>query len=114
MKKFLRGIVTGSLITLLVMNSTLVFGESTKKNITVFFNDIKICSNGIEINGANTNGSKVEPFIYNGNTYLPVRIVGEAIGRKVTWDPNTYTVYLEGAKRETIGISTLDDNNVGY
>lgn len=114
MKKFLKGIATGSLITLLVMNSTLVFGESTKKNITVFFNDIKICSNGIELNESDTSGNKVEPFIYNETTYLPVRVVGEAIGRKVTWDANTYTVYLEDSKKEAIGISTLDDNNVGY
>ena len=114
MKDLLRGAVTGSLITLFVMSSTLVFGESTKKNIAVYFNDIKICSNGVEVKGADANGDEVEPFIYNGTTYLPVRVVGEAVGSKVTLDPNTYTVYLEAAKKETIGISTLDDNNVGY
>lgn len=39
-------------------------------------------------------GTIVEPFIYQGTTYLPVRAVGEAIGKKVTWDGETKTVYL--------------------
>ena len=36
----------------------------------------------------------VEPFIYNGTTYLPVRAVGDAIGKQVTWDGGSKTVYL--------------------
>ncbi len=35
-----------------------------------------------------------EPFIYNGTTYLPVRAVGEAVGKEVAWDNDTKTVTL--------------------
>ena len=35
-----------------------------------------------------------EPFIYNGTTYLPIRAVGEAVGKQVSWDGRTNTVYL--------------------
>lgn len=43
------------------------------------------------------NGQTVEPFIYNGTTYLPVRAVGSAIGKEVNWDGVEKVVYL-GAK----------------
>jgi hypothetical protein len=39
-------------------------------------------------------GNTLYPITYNGNTYLPVRAVGEAAGVKVGWNGNTQTVYL--------------------
>lgn len=39
-------------------------------------------------------GKEIEPFIYNGTTYLPVKAVGEAVGKDVTWDSATSTVYI--------------------
>jgi len=44
------------------------------------------------------NGTVVEvekkPFIRNGRTYLPLRIVAEYLGCNVEFDQNTYTVHL--------------------
>lgn len=39
-------------------------------------------------------GSTLHPITYNGNTYLPVRAVGESVGVKVGWNGNTQTIYL--------------------
>lgn len=39
-------------------------------------------------------GSTLHPITYNGNTYLPVRAVGESAGVKVGWNGNTQTIYL--------------------
>lgn len=36
----------------------------------------------------------VEPFTVNGTTYLPVRAIGEALGKDVKWDGETKTVYV--------------------
>ena len=107
MKKFLKGVVVGSLITGIIMSSSLAFGEATARKITAYFNDIKIYVDGVKINGADAKGNKVEPFIYNGTVYLPVRAVSDAIGKDVTWDSNTYTVYLGEAKQDTVGLSDL-------
>ena len=49
------------------------------------------------IDPKDANGQTVEPFIYNGTTYLPVRAVGTAIGKDVSWDGVEKVVYL-GAK----------------
>ena len=70
------------------------FAASFKKNIEVSYNDIQIVVNGIRIVPRDVNGTIVEPFIYNGTTYLPVRAVSEALGNAVEWDPTTYTVYV--------------------
>jgi hypothetical protein len=50
------------------------------------------------------NGAAVDPFISDGTTYLPVRAVSVALGKKVDWDAETKTVYItDGASGETAG-----------
>lgn len=66
----------------------------TYKTIQVLYNDISLVVDGVPITPKDANGVEVEPFVYNGTTYLPVRAVGEAIGKQVTWDGNTQTVYI--------------------
>lgn len=67
------------------------------KTITVQYCDIKLVVDGVPISPKSANGTAAEPFIYNGTTYLPVRAVGEAVGRQVTWDGQSKTVYLGDA-----------------
>ncbi len=58
------------------------------KNISATFRNIKIVVDGKEVS------TSAEPFVYNGTTYLPIRAVGEAVGKEVTWNAGTNTVYL--------------------
>ncbi len=64
------------------------------KTVTIEYANIKLVIDGVEITPTDANGTVVEPFIYNGTTYLPVRAVGDAIGKQVTWDGGSKTVYL--------------------
>lgn len=41
-------------------------------------------------------GKQVYPLLYNGSTYLPIRAVGELMGKSVAWDGNTKTITLSG------------------
>ncbi|MGM9613405.1 MAG: copper amine oxidase N-terminal domain-containing protein [Butyricicoccus sp.] len=78
--------------------TTVAFAASTiHKTVTIEYANIKLVVDGVTITPKDANGSTVEPFIYNGTTYLPVRAVGNAIGKQVTWDGNTKTVYLGDA-----------------
>lgn len=36
----------------------------------------------------------IAPMINNGRTYLPIRVVGECLDKKVGWDQNTRTVFV--------------------
>lgn len=68
---------------------------SIVKNIKVSYNNIKIMVNSHEVNlGKDSSGKKIEPFTYNGTTYLPVRAVSEALGETVNWDAKENKVYI--------------------
>lgn len=74
-----------------------VWAGSGMKNIDVMYDNIKIFMDGELVEPKDTNGQTVEPFIYNGTTYLPVRAVGNAIGKDVSRDGIEKVVY-SGAK----------------
>lgn len=74
--------------------SSNVYVDKSKKTIDVDYLDIKLVVDGKEITPKNVDGKVVEPFAYNGTTYLPVRAVGEALGKTVRWDGATNTVHL--------------------
>ena len=90
--------VVACLVSVLLLLQLVIpsFAASIKKNIEVTYNNIQIVIDGTRITPKDVNGNIVEPFIYNGTTYLPIRAVGEAMGKNVEWDPSTQTVYLIG------------------
>jgi hypothetical protein len=91
--KHFKGFISGFLLaSLLFMGSLTAFAAT--QSIQVSFDNIKINIDGKTILPKDANGNTVEPFIYNGTTYLPVRAVGDALGKTVSWDPATKTVYL--------------------
>ncbi|OFK81415.1 hypothetical protein HMPREF2800_01685 [Anaerosphaera sp. HMSC064C01] len=81
-------------LVLMLVFSTVVFA-ARKVNITVTYDNIKVVVDGREVQfGKDTKGKQIEPFIYNGTTYLPLRAVAEAVGKEVKWDQNTKTAFL--------------------
>ena len=69
------------------------------RNIDIFFRNIKIMIDGAEYVPTDADGNVVEPLIYNGTTYLPVRAVANAFGKEVKWNGESATVYLGKANR---------------
>ena len=94
-KERLRGFATGFMTACIVLS---LIGTASaavmQKNLLVNYHDISIAVNGSVILPTDVNGTVVEPFIYQGTTYLPVRAVSEALGADVSWDQETYTVYI--------------------
>ncbi len=92
-----------SLLGAMVLGTCPVSAEDGTREISAAFRDIKIIVDGKQLS------TPAEPFIYNGTTYLPVRAVGEAVGKEVVWDNDTKTVTLTTppptieADRDTIG-----------
>ena len=80
---------------------TALAANTVYRTITVEYSGIKLVIDGVEITPKDVNGTTVEPFIYNGTTYLPVRAVGNAIGKQVTWDGENQTIYLGDVPGET-------------
>lgn len=96
MKQRLQGLIAGILVGLLCAGGA-VYAKTGTQTIDVLYDNIKIFLDGEEIEPKDADGQTVEPFVYNGTTYLPVRAVGNAIGKEVSWDGVEKIVYL-GAK----------------
>ncbi len=93
MSKRLQGLIAGILIGAM-LTSGVVLATNTTTLYDVVANGVKIVVDGQKLNPTDANGNKVEPIIYNGTTYLPVRAVANALGKAVYWDGPNYTVYL--------------------
>ena len=93
MKQKLQGFITGVLIGA-TLTSGMVVAKSGTEMIEALYNNIKIYVDGVKIEPKDATGKMVEPFIYNGTTYIPVRAVAEAIGKEVNWEGLTQSVYI--------------------
>lgn len=93
MKKRLQGLIIGVLLGTM-LTSGIVFARQISETINAVYMNVKLVIDGEEITPKDANGNVVEPFIYNGTTYLPVRAVGEAFDKDVHWDGETATVYV--------------------
>ena len=87
---FLSGIAA-TVLTLSLASPALA--ALTAKTIQVY-TGVDIYVDDMKLEPTDANGNPVEVFVYNGTTYLPVRAVGEAVGKTVQWEPKTNSVYL--------------------
>jgi hypothetical protein len=99
-KQFIAGLIVGAM---LLSVGTVFAGTQA---IEAFYNGIKISIDGKAAELKDVAGNPVEPFIYNGTTYLPVRAIAEALGMEVKFNESTNTVEL--AKKK-VGNVTLED-----
>ena len=67
------------------------------RTLQATYMNIKLVVDGAPVTPKDAAGNAVEPFSCNGTTYLPVRAVASALGKEVTWDGNTNTVYIGDA-----------------
>ncbi len=82
------------LLALVLTLSVTVFARQATETISVMYDNIKILIDGVEYTAKDANGNVIEPFIYNGTTYLPVRGIANAFDKNVDWEPQTSTVIL--------------------
>ncbi|WP_105614006.1 stalk domain-containing protein [Vallitalea okinawensis] len=76
-----------SIIFIVVITFLIMFGVANGKGqLQAFSSDIKLFLNGKKIDE--------EVITINGTSYLPVRVIGEALELKVEWDGDTRTINL--------------------
>ncbi|MDR7871339.1 MAG: stalk domain-containing protein [Tissierellaceae bacterium] len=85
MKKYLKGLITGVVITL-ILTGTFGYASQMKQTIEVLFNSVNL-----EVNGKTVNGDNI---LYNGTTYVPLRRMAEMLGKEVGWNQTTYTASI--------------------
>lgn len=71
-----------------------IYAKSATEKIEVKFDDIKVYKDNFLQELKDAEGKPVEPFIYNGTTYVPVRAAAELAGMKVDWVGATKSIKL--------------------
>ncbi|ASA25643.1 hypothetical protein B9T62_35885 [Paenibacillus donghaensis] len=98
-KDKVKGFVTGMLTTALFASlmGTAFAASGTLKSIKVVEGGIKLFVEGQLVKPLDASGNIVEPFIYDGTTYLPLRALSNALTKNekpVKWDPDTSSIYV--------------------
>jgi len=94
MKKFIKAtlvMVMAIILSVPVLAATPI-GEKIVE--VALRGDITIILNDRQLDLTDANGDIVEPILYNGTTYLPIRAISENQGLAVAWDGDTKSVIL--------------------
>ena len=79
---------------------------ATEQRISVQMRpDYTIIIDGTARTFRDVNGKVVDPLLYDGSIYLPLRAIGELMGMNVEWDATDGTVFLSGE------VTDFDTNN---
>ena len=96
-KDLLKGFVVGVLSAVLfssLVGGVLAASSGQLVNIRAVFGGINLFIDGKPFIPKDANGNTVEPFIYDGVTYLPLRVTANALGKEITYDGSTSSVYI--------------------
>lgn len=103
-KSFFMGVIVTLLICTMVVPA---IASTTVQNIRVTMGGIKIYVDGNIQTPVDAKGNKVEPLMYNGTTYLPVRAVTNMLtDKEVSWDQQSMSVYI--GKQPTAESTPID------
>lgn len=89
-KKRTRVVLTAALtgVFVIVFAFGAIAATGTTKTLSAIFRNIQINVDGEPLE------TEDEPFIVNGRTYVPLRVIGEALGAIVNWDTTTSSVNI--------------------
>lgn len=85
------------------------FASIGTKEVTLNYSGITINIDDNVVVPKDVTGSVVDPFIIDGTTYLPVRAISESLGKEVSWNSETYTVYIND-KAEDVSFENLSSD----
>lgn len=74
--------------------------------------NLNIVVDGVRRDFYTVNGDEAHPIAYNGTTYLPIRAIGELMGKNVNWDQSTLTVTIGGTRTTAATAGTPDTGAV--
>jgi hypothetical protein len=87
-EKTIKKVILFTLAALLVLGCMVPagFASGNKKMLEAWYMNVKIRSNGQEVY------TDTEPFIVDGTTYVPVRMMANIFNKDIQWDPINYII----------------------
>lgn len=83
-----------------------VYGTGRTINAKITYDNIKIVIDDM------TKTPSEQPFIMNGRVYVPLRFIGEAMNKPVTWDGASKTAYIGGKGYKSILMTNIPNKLV--
>lgn len=107
MKKFLTALLAAVLFCLGVGAANIA--QRVQADICPHFS---VIVDGEKQTFTDANGTEVYPLVYNGTTYLPVRAIGNLMGKNVYWDAATSAITLKSPSYDLGGALLYEDKNI--
>jgi hypothetical protein len=99
--KGFKGFIIGFMCCAILTASVAYAQDSTQ--IEVYFNDLKYMIDGVQKKPIVNQG-----FIHSGTTYVPLRFISEALGKEVSWDGETDTIWVGKKLGRSVLLSGMD------
>lgn len=99
--------------------SSIVHAKDGRTTLEVLYQNIQLIINGKNVSYTEEN----EPFIHQGRTYVPLRLLASGLGNNVNWDASTSTAVIGGtpglvndrqAIREKYNLAEIIDYNAAW
>lgn len=108
-KPFALGFFLAVLVLAFAVPAIAAGSSQTWNNVLV--GGIRILLDGKTVQPKDAAGNPVDPVIYKGTTYLPVRAIASALGLTVDWEGSTKTVILtSGNNTDRVSAQTPSDH----
>lgn len=83
-------------------------------SVTIYLRpEITVVIDGTERTFYDYDGKQISPAVYDGSIYLPIRAIGEIMGKTVSWDSATKTVVLRSNESSGGYVTDYDTGNAG-
>ncbi len=96
-KDKMKGFLIGVCATAMIGTTGTALAAGTLERIDVVMGGLKLYVDGKLVKPTDVEGNVVEPFIYDGTTYLPLRALSNALTnnqKEVKFDSATSTIYI--------------------
>lgn len=106
-----RFLAVGCVLALMATSAVAASGITTRM-LEAQYMDISLVVDGTNVTPKDVNGNVVEPFMVDGTVYLPVRALGSALGKDVSWDAESKTVHMGVKPAGTVGFTITSSGTV--
>lgn len=91
----LKSFMCGFLLAALLSASITAFAAiGVQRTITASFGGLSIVMDGVRMSPKDVNNNEVQPILYAGTTYVPIRFLSEALGKKVNFVGASSSIYI--------------------
>ena len=87
-ESMLLGVLVGVLLTAIVARVIPADAKSGSQSVAAVYRNIRVFVDGVE------KKPNAEPFLIDGSTFVPLRFISEALGKEISWDGETNSIYI--------------------